>query len=140
MGAKLTVALLLALLLTGCASRVENRPYYLSDDGVKVYSSESADPYKKQVLEFCHGPDYALYHTRLNSYDGSLYALSNYREMLLENGYVEQSCTRTSSLIDCVLYNHQGRVRLIYQSTGAIRIVFENKDCAAHILLKEIER
>lgn len=93
---------------------------------------------EKQVLEYCVGTEDPLYYTSINSYEGSLYALSYFRQQLLSRGYTERVWTQSSDLLDTILSGNGERVRLIYQSNGSIRIVFENQAGAAHILLEEM--
>lgn len=138
MGTKLITALLLLTLLSGCAPTSDYTPYYLTTGGVKVYAEQEPPVGDAQVLEFCTGEREPLYHTTLNFYSGSLYALSNYRQALLNNGFVTESLTQTGDLLDTVLSDSTERVRLIYQATGTIRIVFENQAGVAHILLEEV--
>ena len=73
-------------------------------------------------------------------YTGTLYSLSNYRELLLENGYRIESEVRTSDVLDTTLSSGSDRVRLIYQPSGSIRILFENLGGAAHILLEGVQQ
>lgn len=133
-------ALSLLFLLSGCMEpRVEYVPYVVLDNGRLLHGNEENYTGSKQVLEFCTGFTEPLYTGELNFYHGTLYGLSNYRELLLNNGFEETTVTKTSDLLDSTLSNGSDRVRLIYQNTGTIRIVFENRSGAAHILLEGMQ-
>lgn len=138
MGAKLIPLLLALCLLCGCSTEERYIPYYVTDSGAHIHATDTPAEHDKQVLEFCEGEYSPLYHTTLNFYSGDLYALSNYRARLLALGWETISLTQTSELLDTVLTDGTERVRLIYQNTGVIRIVFENQSGAAHILLEEV--
>ena len=133
MGAKLTAAVLTILLLCGCSAKTVYVPYALQEDGshrlpMSTYTSH-------QVLEYCDGTLDKLSKGELSTYHGTLYALSNYRVYLMNNGFVETSYEATSSVLNSLLDNGSEKVRLIYQSSGTIRIVMENQEGLAHILL-----
>lgn len=139
MGAKLTIIALVLLLLQGCAVQTVHTPYYLSETGEKVYAGQESNPRDKQVLEYCTSAGAEpMYNTSLNFYTGNLASISNYRERLVGNDFRTQSIVQTSERIDEVLGNGFERVRLIYTSSGTIRIVFENPEGVAHILLEEV--
>ena len=134
MGAKLTTAMLVIFLLCGCQQRVEYVPFAQQEDGSLRYPMQSYTSH--QVLEYCDGTADALSKGELNFYHGTLYALSNYRSYLLANGFTETHFENTASVLDSMLDNGEERVRLIYQSSGTIRIFLENPDGLAHILLE----
>ena len=136
MGAKLIPLAAAFLLLCGCAQQTMYVPYALQEDGSCRYPSKGYTSH--QVLEYCEGTTDKLTHTELNFYDGSLYALSNYRAWLMSNGFVETAKTQSATILDSMLTNAGDRVRLIYQSTGTIRIITENPEGLAHILLGAI--
>lgn len=139
MGAKLTAIALTLLLLQGCAAQTVRTPYYLSEAGEKVYAGQESNPREKQALEYCASVGAEpMYNTSLNFYTGNLASISNYRECLISNDFRTQSIVQTSERIDEVLSNGFERVRLIYTSSGTIRIVFENPKGVAHILLEEV--
>lgn len=125
--------LILLLLLTSCRTVVEETPYAQLENGL-LYADGTTST--KQVLEFCTGPITPMYKGELNFYEGDLYSLSNYRELLLLNGFTEITCNKSSTLLDSLLSNGEESVRLIYQSTGAIRIIHEKTNGIAHILLE----
>ena len=136
----------LCLLTSGCA-RIEYRPYMYIDDGVFLYEGKVWDhgevrartPTDKQALQFiCDHNGVDLVKGELAYYEGSLYSLSNYREYLINCGYVEEHTTRTRDLLDTTLSNGNDRVRLIYQQSGRIRILFENQPAPAHIILEGV--
>ena len=133
MGAKLTAAVLAIFLLCGCSAKTVYVPYALQEDG--SHRLPMSDYTSHQVLEYCGGTTDRLSPGELSTYHGSLYALSNYREYLMYNGFVETSYEASASVLNSLLDNGSERVRLIYQSTGTIRIVMENQAGLAHILL-----
>lgn len=137
---------LLTLLLCGCTVRVD-KPYeyiregvYASGDVVSENGNlRSRTPTDNQALQFVpDGGGISLVPGELAYYTGSLYSLSNYRELLLKEGYITDSLTRTSEVLDTTLSRGGDRVRLIYQQSGSVRILFENKEGLAHILLEGI--
>lgn len=144
-GAKLA---LLLLLLTACSTNTRYSCYVLVDNGeralaMEVYNCDNVARVRtdldRQVLEFCPDyTDYTLIHQELSIYIGSLYALSNYRELLLDNGYAEVSRIQTSELLDVSLEKGEDGVRLIYTHNGVVRILFKNSEGDSHILLKEM--
>lgn len=136
MGTKLIPILLSLLLLCGCQQSVEYVPYAQQEDGSCRYPMREYTSH--QVLEYCPGTLDTLTKGELSAYHGSLYALSNYRAYLLAKGFVETSRESTASVLDSMLDNGDERVRLIYQSSGTIRIIVENPDGLAHILLEGI--
>lgn len=139
MGTKLTALALLALFLTGCSPHTTYQPYYLTESGERVYAGQESSPVEKQALEYCTDDDAEpLYNTSLNFYTGNLASISNYRERLLAKDFDTKSIVKTPERIDEVLSNGFERVRLIYTSSGTIRIVFENPEGVAHILLEEV--
>lgn len=147
MGAKLsccTLLFLLLLTLAGCAER-NFIPYQYVSEGVylcegKVWDGtewRDANETDVQALQYVTSEDpIELYPYDLVSYDGSLYSLSNYRKLLLDNGYEIEAEERTSAVLDTTLFKEDDRVRLIYQSSGSVRILFENQEGLAHILLE----
>ncbi len=137
MGSKLTVLAITLLLLCGCSPSVEYVPYAQQADG--TYRYPEADYTSHQVLQWCEGTTDALTKGELYFYNGSLYALSNYRAYLMSNGFSEVESAKTDALLDSVLSNGDEKVRLIYQSSGTIRILLEKSDGVAHILLGGIE-
>ncbi len=138
MGAKLTAILLSLILLCGCTSREEFIPYAVQADGSRRYPGEEYTSH--QVLNWCDGTSDTLTKGELYFYTGSLYAVSNYRTHLLSNGFEEVSSSNSDTLLDSLLSNGDERVRLLYQSTGTIRILLEKSDGVAHILLEGVER
>ena len=148
MGPKISCcALLLLILLCGC-TRVVERPYMYITDGVYVYGDMVEDcglmrnrtPTDTQALQYITDDSgISLTPGELASYDGSLYSLSNYRELLLSNGYVIDSEIRTADILDTTLSFGEDKVRLIYQPSGSIRILFKNSKGAAHILLEGVQ-
>ena len=145
-GAKLALLLSL-LLLTGCTTKVvkQNVPYVRLESGeiatattvFTMHGARARTAKDSQPLYFCTDwGDSVLEQRNLIQYEGSLYSLSNYRQALLDNGWVEDSLVQTSDLLDSMLVRDNDRVRLIYQSTGMIRILFDNPQGAAHILLE----
>jgi hypothetical protein len=139
------IPLLLLTLLSGCTRTVDIFYIYVSE-GVYAHEDKVWDqgvirdrfPTDKQALQFVtddHGIQ--LVRGELAYYRGTLYSLSNYRELLLANGYVTENLTRTSNLLDTTLRGPDSRVRLIYQRGANIRILFEKPECLAHILLEE---
>lgn len=145
MGAKLICCLLSLLLLSGCAETI-SVPYSYVAEGVYMCGdtvwedgvARDRTPTDKQALQYITDANGVnLYPCGLVTYTGTLYDLSNYRELLLENGYVITTEVRTSNMLDTVLLNGDGRVRLIYLASGSIRILFEKPESVAHILLKE---
>ena len=136
MGAKLIPLLLPFLLLCSCQAPTEFVPYAQQEDGSWRYPMQNYTSH--QVLEYCEGTLDTLSKGELNFYHGSLYALSNYRAYLMGNGFVETHYEATASVLDSMLDNGDERVRLIYQSSGTIRIIVENPDGLAHILLEGI--
>lgn len=146
MGTSLKV-LLLSLLFTalcGCSQTVEQPYTFLGDNtyscGDVVWEngvSRNKLPTDAQALQYVtDGTRIDLVPGDLAFYSGSLYSLSNYRKLLLEEGYIIESETRSPILLDTTLNFGGDRVRLIYQSSGSIRILFENQEGFAHILLK----
>lgn len=137
MGAKLIAALTCLLLLVSCGpSPIEYVPYTLQEDGTQRLPESCYTSH--QLLQWCEGPSSKLVWRELYFYDGSLYALSNFRRSLLNHGYVEEVREQSSSVLDILLTSDAERVRLIYQSSGTIRIIMENPDGLAHILLEGI--
>lgn len=147
MGPKMiSVILLLGALLCGCAYTVEV-PYVYIQEGVyacgdTVYdhgSTRKRTPTDLQALQYIpDGSAIELLPGELVSYSGTLYSLSNYRMILLQNGYVIESEQRTCDILDTTLVCGEDRVRLIYQPSGHIRILFKDIRGPAHILLEEI--
>lgn len=139
-GAQLAVLL---ILLTSCSVKENRIPYVQLDSGTLTPDGQvHIDDYQRelfvtdhQVLDFCTGPAETLDKGELNFYYGSIYALSNYRGLLLNNGFTTETLEQTSTLLDTTLSNGSERVRLIYQVSGTIRILFENPEGQAHILL-----
>lgn len=136
MGAKLTAILCACLLLCGCTPKQEYMPYTQQEDGTSRYPL--SDYTSHQVLEWCEGTFDTLTKGELSTYHGSLYAISNYRAYLLSKGFQEVASENSASVLDSMLDNGDERVRLIYQSSGTIRIIMENPDGLAHILLEGI--
>lgn len=141
---KCLVLLSTLLVLTGCTER-NFIPYQYISEGVYLCEGRvwdgtewrDANVTDKPALQYVTSDDpIELYPCDLVSYDGSLYSISNYRKLLLDNGYRIESETRTSSTLDTTLYNEEDRVRIIYQSSGSIRILFENSRGLAHIILE----
>lgn len=138
----------LLFLFTACSTNTRYSCYVMVDNGeralaTEVYNSDNVARVRtdldRQVLEFCPDhADYSLIHQELSIYIGSLYALSNYRELLLDNGYAEVSRIQTSELLDVSLEKGEDGVRLIYTHNGVVRILFKNSEGDSHILLKEM--
>lgn len=135
MGAPMSVRKLLPLLcllvLCGCTYQ-KDMPYVYITEGVYATSDRVWDNgvvrerqvTDKQALQYItddNGVD--LQKGELVFYHGTLYSLSNYRAYLLAEGYVVESETRTSDLLDTILSKDSQRVRLIYQKSGTIRII-----------------
>lgn len=148
MGAKVTVCLILLCMLCGC-SRVVEQPYTYIADGVYACGdtvwengvARSRAATDTQALQYVTDDrGISLSTGELAYYTGTLYSLSNYRELLLENGYRIESEVRTSDVLDTTLSSGSDRVRLIYQPSGSIRILFENLGGAAHILLEGVQQ
>ncbi len=148
MGTKISCcALLMLMLLCGCTQTVE-RPYVYVSAGVYAYGDMVDDcgvmrnrtPTDTQALQYITDDGgISLIPGELASYEGSLYSLSNYRELLLSNGYVIDREIRTADILDTTLSAGEDRVRLIYQPSGSIRILFKNLKGAAHILLEGVQ-
>ena len=148
MGAKVTACLTLLCMLCGC-SRVVEQPYTYIADGVYACGdtvwengvARSRAATDTQALQYVtDASGISLSSGELAYYTGTLYSLSNYRELLLENGYRIESEVRTSDVLDTTLSSGSDRVRLIYQPSGSIRILFENLGGAAHILLGGVQQ
>lgn len=148
MGAKITLCLISLCMLCGC-SRVVEQPYTYIAEGVyacgdTVYENgvaRSKTETDAQALQYVTDDrGISLSPGDLAYYTGTLYSLSNYRELLLESGYGIESEVRTSEVLDTTLSNGSDRVRLIYQPSGSIRILFENSGGVAHILLEGVQR
>lgn len=144
---KRLLPLMLVMLLSGCTRTIEI-PYTFVSEGVYAYEDSVWDhgtvreklPDERQALQFVTDDKGILLEKgELVYYEGTIYSLSNYREVLLKSGYVEENCTRTYDVLDTVLTRDADRVRLIYQRSGIIRILFENRQGVAHILLEGIE-
>lgn len=147
MGTKLAALALCAVtlcFLPSCTYTIE-RPYVYVSEGVYAYEDRvwengvvrNKTPTDMQALQFI--PDDSgidLVPSELVDYEGSLYSLSNYRELLLSSGYTTIKETRTCDILDTTLAAGEDRVRLIYQPSGRIRILFENPEGGAHILLR----
>ena len=148
MGAKVTVCLTLLCMLCGY-SRVVEQPYTYIAEGVYACGdtvwengvARSRAATDTQALQYVTDDcGISLSPGELAYYTGTLYSLSNYRELLLENGYRIESEVRTSDVLDTTLSSGSDRVRLIYQPSGSIRILFENLGGAAHILLEGVQQ
>lgn len=147
MGTKVIPCTLLFCLLCGCSQVVE-QPYIYISEGVyacgdtvwedgAVRDRTPTDVQAMQYITNEEGID--LVPGELAYYTGTLYSLSNYRALLLESGYTVEKEVRTADVLDTLLSNGTDRVRLIYQPSGSIRILFENPKGAAHILLEGIQ-
>lgn len=135
---------LMATLLCGC-TKVHNVPYIRIADGVYAVGDEVWDhgvkrermPNEQQALQFVtddKGVD--LVGGDLAFYTGTLYSLSNYRLALLDNGYTVSKEVRTHDLMDTTLKKDKDRIRLIYQRSGTIRILFEKSRGERHIVME----
>lgn len=144
---RLLSALSALLLLVGCKQEVAV-PYVYVSEGVYACGNSVWDhgtirtrtPTDVQAMQYVtddSGID--LTPGTLADYAGTLYSLSNYRELLISNGYGVESETLTCDVLDSTLSLGGDRVRLIYQPSGRIRILFENYRGAAHILLEGIQ-
>lgn len=133
-----------ALLLGGCSYVVET-PYVCIKDGVYAVGNTVKDhgeirerlPSEQQALQFItddKGVD--LMGGRLAFYTGTLYSLSNYRKALLDDGYKVDTITRTCDVLDTTLKRGDDRIRLIYQRSGTIRILFKKNKGERHIKMK----
>lgn len=139
---------LLSLCLSGCATKVNYVPTYLLDSGERVIGTAVVQPdgTEREISEGDATPlffipnsePYNLVYKDLSIFEGNFYSLSQYYYTLLQNGYVVESSLATSDTIDCVLENDGDRVRLVYFSNGNIRILFENWEGSAHILLERM--
>lgn len=143
----LGICLFLVLLLCGCTQTI-TRPYTCLADGVYAYegtvwengATREKTPADIQAMQYI--PDDSgidLTPGELTDYTGTLYSLSNYRVLLLQEGYAIESEIRTRDVLDTTLGRCGDRVRLIYQPSGRIRILFENPGGAAHILLEGVQ-
>lgn len=146
MGAKIILCIPLLLLLCGCTQTIEH-PYVYVEEGVYACEetvwehgkSRSRTPTDTQALQYVTDDrGIELSHGELAHYTGTLYSLSNYRELLLEHGYIVEKEVRTASVLDTTLSCSGDRVRIIYQQSGSIRILFENEQGVAHILLEGV--
>lgn len=142
-----SLLLLSMILCCGCTPSHEEIPYVRLESGelatqnvvFTLQGTRERTAQDVQPLYFiADGEDYELEQSAVLQYTGTLYALSNYRELLLKRGYKEDAFIQTAAILDTTLYNEQERVRLIYQSTGTIRILFDNPEGDAHILLREM--
>lgn len=135
---------IIAILLSGC-SYVEETPYVCITEGVYAVGNTVKDhgeirerlPSEQQALQFVtddKGVD--LTGGRLAFYSGTLYSLSNYRKALLDDGYRVDTITRTCDVLDTTLKKGNDRIRLIYQRSGTIRILFEKNRGERHIKMK----
>lgn len=136
-GVGITLALL--LLLVGCSATVTRTPYLELSNGDKLYANTDTIPIQQEVLDYCPDNTTKLQHTYLNFYEGGLQGISNYRQLLLDNGFVEQVNEHSAEVLDSMFYSDDGRVRIIYQVSGTSRIIFEKPESEAHILLKGME-
>lgn len=149
MGTKIKILTVSALFLMLCGcTKVITVPYTYVSEGVyacgdKVWENNvirdktSVDRQALQFIQDDRGVN--LIPGELADYSGSLYSLSNYRALLLGEGFAVERETRTCDILDTTLSKDGDRVRLIYQSSGSIRILFENRQGAAHILLEGIQ-
>lgn len=146
MGCKLIPLALLCLCLTSCTNTTYIPYQYVAEDvylcGGMLYvngTARDASITDKPALQYVTSEEgINLYPCDLITYDGDLYSLSNYRALLIEEGYTVIEETRTDSLLDTTLEKNEDKVRLIYQSTGSIRILFKNQQGPAHILLEGV--
>lgn len=143
-GLKMLSACTVLCLLVGCTQTVAI-PYVQIAEGVYACGDvvwdqgtlRSRTPTDIQSMQYV--PDdsgISLTPGELADYIGTLYSLSNYRELLLQEGFSVEKETRTCDILDTTLFRDDERVRLIYQPSGRIRILFENRQGAAHILLE----
>lgn len=148
MGTKVILCTVLLCALCGCSHVVE-QPYIYISEGVYACGDtvwedgtvRDRTPTDVQALQYITNDEgINLTPGELAYYEGTLYSLSNYRALLLERGYEVESEVRTSDVLDTTLSNGSDRVRLVYQPSGSIRILFENSKGAAHILLEEVQR
>lgn len=129
-----------------CTFQTERTPFELLEGGAHAFGdvvledgvSRLRTVTDKQVLQFiCDDTGAHLKPGELAYYTGTLYDLSNYRTLLLDEGFSTEVLYQTASVLDTTLVFDDERVRLIYTSSGTIRILFEKEEGVAHILLKE---
>lgn len=146
MGTKIIFCIIAMCMLCGCSRTVE-QPYTYISEGVYACGDVVCEdgvirdrtPTDIQAMQYITNDEgINLAPGELAYYTGTLYSLSNYRTLLIENGYVVEKEVRTADLLDTTLSKEGDRVRLIYQPSGSIRILFENLEGAAHILLEGI--
>ena len=142
------VAILCLILLTGCKTVTKEVPvFYLSDGslvaGDKVQNRDGTERMlsardKTNLYFVPNNEGDKLTYVDLATYEGTIYALSDYYYALLENGYSVEQSESTPDTLDYILGNGTERVRLVYMAPNTIRIMYDNWEGDAHILLERM--